>query len=115
MKENFEVQPYCNSRFSSNNTNMLARIQNAFAEGINKCKTGNLPKYIIIILDDDLISYLDCKTIDGVATLFGTWIEWLVAEMKILLNEHYARVPAKCKKVNPVLLLGNSSYTQLLF
>ena len=76
--------------------NMLARIQNAVANGLNSktCKTGHVPNYMVVVLDDDLISYLDHK---GVATLFGNWVEWLVHEIDSLLQKRYAQLPGKCK------------------
>ena len=49
---------------------MLAWIQNAFISTLNNtCKTGLFPKYVLVVLDDDLMSYLGCPTSDGVATL----------------------------------------------
>ena len=80
---------------------MLARIQNAFAAGLNGCKNGLLPRYIVVILDDDLISYLDCKTSDGCAVLFGSWFEWIVKQFKSLVHDRLEQLPTKSKKVKP--------------
>ena len=49
---------------------MLARIQNVLVSALNGSKHGIFPKYIVVVLDDDIISFLDCKTSDGVATLY---------------------------------------------
>ena len=53
----FEVSPHGGSRFESNNTNILAWIQNALAKGLNK--TSWLPQYLVMVLDNDLVKYLD--------------------------------------------------------
>ena len=88
MKKNYHVFPFCNSRFASSNQNMLAQLQNSMAMGFNQTKENvhALPKYVVIVLDDDLITFLDFKE-DGVATLLGTWVEWLVDSFNKLLEE----------------------------
>ena len=55
----------------------------------------------MIILDDDLISFLGCKTSEGTATLFGTWISWLVKQFKDMINERVQQIPMKSRKVMP--------------
>ena len=34
---------------------------------------------------------------EGVATLFGTWIEWLMKEMKNLVDTRFSALPVKAK------------------
>ena len=77
IKNNLEYIPFINSRYSSSNSNMLAHIQNTFVSAFNKTKDKLLPKYIVMVFDDDLITYLGFKRGDGVATLLGSWVEWL--------------------------------------
>ena len=97
IKDNFEYKAFCNSKFSSNQQNMLARLQNSMAQGVNSTtKTGRLLKYIIILLDDDLISYLNFSQ-DGVATLLGTWAQWLADQFDELINSRRKQLPSKCK------------------
>ena len=101
IKENFKYQPFLNSRYSSPNTNMLARIRNCFAVALNSAKDGLFPHYILVVLDDDLISYLDCKVADGVASLFGIWIDWLVKEINDMIKTWLSQIPLKSKKILP--------------
>ena len=68
------------------NTNMLSRLQTSMASAMNKCRDHLLPKYIIVVLDDDLISFLDFKY-DGAATLLGSWVDWLATEFKSLIEQ----------------------------
>ena len=100
IKKNYEVTAFCNSKFASSNTNMLSRLQNTLATGLNKTKNGILPKYILVILDDDLITYLDYKR-EGVATLLGKWIEWLVKEFNSLIGDRKKQLPQHCRKIEP--------------
>ena len=97
IKENYEFAPFCNSRFSSANVNMLARIQNAFATGLSSEKKGKLPDYVIIVLDEDLISFLEFEK-EGLATLLGSWVEWLANEIDMLLQQRKDQIPKKCWK-----------------
>ena len=98
MKDRYTFHPYCNSKFTSSNTNMLARIQNtvATALNINKNKMG-FPKYIIFVLDDDLITYLNFNR-EGATTLFGIWIEWLVLELNKLVQSRKDQLAKKFYK-----------------
>ena len=91
---------HCNSRWSSVNENMISRIRNSFVAGLNqKCAAGLLPKYVLVVLDDDLITFLDFKE-EGVATLLGTWIEWLCTELLSLVDKRKSQLPAKSVKEN---------------
>ena len=87
---------HCGSRWSSNNENMLSRLRSSLATGIAQQKSGLLPKYIVVVLDDDLITFLDFKE-EGVATLLGTWIKWLAKEFTSLIQERKDQVPKKSK------------------
>ena len=96
-KENFEVIAHCNSKYSSSQVNLLACLQNTLATAINHCKNGTLPKYIIIILDEDLIDYLNFPY-EGAATLLGSWIQWLCKEFAALIDFRFNQLPLKCTK-----------------
>ena len=103
IKDNYEVILFINSKFASSNTNMLARLQNTFVSAFNKTKSGVLPRYILAVLDDDLITFLDFKRDDGAATLFGSWIEWLVNEFNTAIEERSKLLDMKFKK-SPVFM-----------
>ena len=94
IKENYEYMAHCSSRWSSTNENMLSRIRNSLVSGLNQQKTGLLPKYIIVVLDDDLITFLNFKE-EGMATLLGTWIDWLVKEFNTLIESRKKQIPKK--------------------
>ena len=74
LKNRFEVTPYCSSRFSDRNTNAISRLVNSFVQAMNT--KFYLPEYVIIMLDNDLIEYVQYKRF-GVAALLGSWIEYL--------------------------------------
>ena len=99
LKQNFEVSKFCDSRFSCAQTNMLARIHRSLVNSINSNKQGFLPKYYLFVLYDDLITYLDYCHEDGLATLLGTWVEWLANEPKKLIKTRRDEVPDKSKKL----------------
>ena len=84
MKRNFEIFPQCNSRYSSNNTNLLSRLQITLANAIND--RIKLPKYIVIVLDNDLIEFLNYCGF-GVASIYGEWIEHLVERFNDLFKQ----------------------------
>ena len=94
MEEAFEVNPVCNSRYSSPNTNILSRIQNAVASAINKRE--RLPEFMVVVLDDDLITFLDYKDTSS-ASLLGPWIEWLMNAINSLIRNRMDQLPEKAK------------------
>ena len=69
LKEQFEVTPFCSSKYNDNNKNVLSRLQITMASAINKEKT--LPKFILVIIDDELIKYLDYNNHEA-AVMWGT-------------------------------------------
>ena len=97
IKENFEYTGFCNSRFHGSQTNMIARIQNTMAAAINASKNGMLPSYFVIVLDDDLITFLNYKE-EGVTTMLGTWIQWIAKEFTLLIKQRLDQLPGKCRR-----------------
>ena len=67
---------------------------------VNSQKSSLLLMYILVVLDDDLISYLDFKR-EGLATLLGTWVEWLVKELSEIVKTRLSQLPLKSRKVIP--------------
>ena len=97
MKNAFDFKPFCNSRFNSATANMLVRLQNTFASAMNK--NPLLPKYVLVVLDDDLITYMNYKG-TGVAVLLGEWVTWLVKTFQELIKKRKEQLPNKSKKEN---------------
>ena len=94
MKDGFDVIPFCNSRYASNDTNMLSRIQNSFARGVNE--RVKLPKYVVVILDNDLIDYVSAEAGTGnMATFLGEWIEYLMNNLLELCQLQRKSLPKK--------------------
>ena len=90
MRQNFEVWPFCSSRFSDCNPNMLSRITNSMISALNN--KVYLPVYLIIVLEDDLITFLDyCKF--GVSGLFGMWLEYIAANIVQFLDTRCQQLP----------------------
>ena len=94
-KDDFEFLLHCNNRFNSPTQNLLVRLQNSFARGVNK--NESLPKDIVIILDDNVISFLHCHA-SGVAVIFGQILEWLMKELQTLLEDRRKLLPSCAKK-----------------
>ena len=85
---------HCNSRFNSPTENMLVRYLNSFIGAMNKFKSTPLPQYIIVVPEDDLITYLDFQGV-GVAQLFGTLLTWLSQQFKEVIDTKKSLLPVK--------------------
>ena len=105
IKRNYKFTAFCNSRFASSQSNILARLQNSFAMAVNSNKkSGLMAKYIIVVLDDDLVTYLGATDDQSnLATLFGSWIEWLAKSFTDLINQQMNQLPDKSKKYYPFI------------
>ena len=90
---------FVNSRFASSNTNMLARLQNTLVTRFNQKKNEILPRYVLVVLDDDLITFLDFKR-EGAATLLGNWVQWLAQQFDGIVAERKNQLPVKCQNVD---------------
>ena len=93
--KNFEFNMFCNSCFISSMKNMLTRIQNTMVGAINK--HISLPKYLLVVLDDDIITYLDYKGV-GASELLDNWIQWIMSELESLIQKRKDQLPLKAKK-----------------
>ena len=84
LKNNFEVTPFCSSKYTDTNANAISRIINIFAHTLNNSR--RLPQYIIVLLDGDLIDYLGYFD-TGIATFYGEWIEYLAEQFKQMITK----------------------------
>ena len=98
LKENFEVLPFCSSRFSDHNTNVVSRILNSFVVAING-KTY-LPSYILLILDADLIDFMQYKKY-GVSSLYSMWIEFLAKQLIETIDQKHGLLPKNARLIEP--------------
>ena len=70
-----------NIMYNNKNENMLSCIQTVVAETINKKIL--LPDYAVVILDNDLLDYLDFKGM-GCSVMISTWLEWLFNQLHVM-------------------------------
>ena len=94
-KDNFEVKPYCQSKYENADRNMLNRLRSSLIQGIND--QSKLPKFIIVILDDDIIEYIG-YTGQGSSALMGKCIEWISNEFENLVEMTKKSLPPKAVK-----------------
>ena len=78
---------------------MLSHLQHSLASALNSKinKKIGLPQYIVVVLDDNLITFLDFKG-SGISMLLGSWIEWLADSFSALIEERKKMLPPKCNR-----------------
>ena len=111
-KKYFQVEAYCSSRFSDSNGNMISWLQISMAQAINK--STYLPDYIIIVLEDDIIEYLEYRNY-GVSAMYGTWLEWLAKEFNELLHKKQALLPIGAKNDDETQIYWTTAVYHKLF
>ena len=107
IKSNYEYTAFCNSRFHGNQANMLACLQNTMVSAIAGSRNGMLPMYFVIVLDDDLIMYLNYQK-EGFSTMLGTRVEWLAKQFTESVQKRITQLPQKCKKIQPFFYWVNT-------
>ena len=106
-KENFTknffevslIHPRPNTFYDSNlgNTkNVPARIINSLIAAL--MRKGEIPKYLIIILEDDLIEYLNYNDY-GVTEMLGKLVDYMARNIKNIFCDFKAHLPTKAKRV----------------
>ena len=79
IKEHYDTRGYINSRYSSTDQNLVSRVRNLMAHAIKEQVL--LPKLIVIVLDDDLIKYLDIDGY-GVVKSLGRIVNNIMTELE---------------------------------
>ena len=95
IKDNFDVTSFCSSRYCDKNQNVLSRVYNMMVNTLNKEKS--LPKFVVILLDVELLNYLD-YTGHQMATLLGNWVEWLINGISDMIETKKNYLPKKAKR-----------------
>ena len=94
LKEQYDVLPFCSSRYNDRNSNMLSQIQHSFTTALNS--KNYLPADVIVFLDDDLIEYLQYKKFK-VASLYGHWLEYIAKVLHEMLLKKLQLLPVKAQ------------------
>ena len=95
VKENFDVYGFMNGKFDALNTNAISRMENALAKAINQHKL--LPKFVVVVPDDDLIKFYNRKGY-GISTALGRIVDSIMVEHDRLVTAYKEFLPEKCKK-----------------
>ena len=108
----YETSAFCSSRHCDTNNNALSRIINSVVYALNK--NVKLPKYLIMVLEDDLISYLN-YTDYGISGFYGSWVEFLAKQINDMIHTWYQALPKKAKKVDEPFIYWLALPTHILF
>ena len=96
IKEYFEVVAFCSSRFNDKDQNIIRRLKSTFATALSKY--DKLPKYICIVLESDIIDFLEYSNV-GISTFYGDMIESIVKSFNQMIEDRKRILPTKAKKV----------------
>ena len=101
LKEHYDVLPFCSSRYNDKNSNILSRLQHYLTTALNSKQ--HLPAYIVVFLDDDLIEHLQYKKFK-VASLLGSWLEYLAKTFNDMILIKQKSLPVKARPHDEVQL-----------
>ena len=103
MKQNFEISIFFNTDYMKTSSfehntqikNRVARVHNTLVRAMRT--RGTLPKFILLILEDDIINFLNFNDY-GVSEMQGRVIEFLVKEINASIESFKGFLPNKAKK-----------------
>ena len=72
LKDHFDITAVVNGKFTSTNPSTIGRLSNALVSMINKQEL--LPKYVIIVPDDDIIKSLKHRNY-GISSTLGHLVD----------------------------------------
>ena len=90
----YEVRDFISSQYKSNIRSLLGRLVNSLYKGLNKHSA--LPRLIVVILDDDLVSSIDYRKSDCDETLHKL-TSWLMREFAKAIRATKDVLPEKAK------------------
>ena len=64
-------------------SNVLTRVINSLMEGVNKHR---LPRFIIMLLDRDILMGIKAENRPGVSKKIGSCISWLTKQIELIIN-----------------------------
>ena len=94
-KDHFDISAYCGSRQSEKDQNIVRRIKNSLIAGLNK--HWKMPKYIVVVLDSDVIDFVDYKNF-GISTMYGDLLESIIKGVVDIIDDRKKKLPAKAVK-----------------
>ena len=96
IKERFEVSAYCNSHFISNELNIVIRLKNALMMAIEK--KVKLPKYIVVVLENDILEYTRYNG-PGISGILGRYTEGITSSIQNIVHIQNDQLPLKTKRI----------------
>ena len=66
---------------------------------LNLNKNVHLPRYIVVVLDDDIIDFVGFNE-PGISTLFGTCLQWIIEEFRTLVSDKKKALPKKAQRLS---------------
>ena len=95
IKEHYDTKGFVNSKYASADVNMVSRMRNLMTQAIKDQVL--LPKFIVIVMDNDLIKYLDLDGY-GVDKSYGRMVNNIMTEHERVIQTQREFLPTKSKK-----------------
>ena len=95
VKEAMEFHAYCGSRYENSEQNILLRLDKTLLKVIDN--RIRLPKFIVVVLDDDFISMAK-YTSPGISGILGNMLESLIYDVKRIVEKRKEQLPLKARR-----------------
>ena len=86
---------FCSSKQSDSDTNIVRRLKSSLATALNT--NWKLPKYIVVILEADIIEYMDYTNF-GISSIYGDILEAIIKEFMELITTRIEQLPTRARR-----------------
>ena len=94
MKNNFDIKWYASNNLDLQKA-VIGRLRDQLKKAIKEQKL--LPKLIIVILDDNIITNMKSKGY-GISEAYGCLIHWAAEKFNHVISSYKDKLPKRCKK-----------------
>ena len=93
----YEVKIAAADQFSNNNPFFTSRIVNSITHQLNTC--NNMPKMLIIVLENDLIDEVNTRNREAAQAMFETYINYIMDSIDQIISHFEDILPDNAKRI----------------
>ena len=97
IAQHLGVKLFANSANVSHMRSTLGRIRNIFTTALQPQNSDKLPKYILLVIENDLIRCVNFNK-PGVSEIYGRILHWLASEIHEIIGTRRDALPQRAKK-----------------
>ena len=96
VRDNYDVLGKLSNKFMSNDPNLISRLRSLLVDAMQKQVI--LPRYVVMVLDDDILKFLGLEAKAGVAKAIGRILNEIMTDTRKLIQRQKEYLEKKSKR-----------------